>query len=146
MTEKMVKQPVIKTLAAAVGPNAKAKAIHLSDDELHCVGIGKLQVIISRDGKGWFAQGLEIDYAVGGPSLAKVKKNFEKGLKGTIHLHLKMYETIDKLLKPAPQKVWKENYWVPRSKQFTFSQVSFHSDIPQLDKIVFCEPSEGVLA
>jgi len=143
MNEKTSKPPVIKTIAAAVGPDTEAKAFHLSHDEFDCVGIGKLQVVISRDEKGWFAQGLEIDYAAAGPTLAKVKKNFEKGLRGTIHLHLKMYETIDKLLSPAPKKVWKENYWA--DKHYTFTQVSFHSDIPKLDKIVFYEPSsEGV--
>lgn len=143
MAEKIAKQPVIKTLAKAFGPDTKANAFHVSNDDLHCVGIGRLQVVISRDGKGWFAQGLEIDYAASGPTLSKVKKNFEKGLKGTIHLHLKLYETIDKLLSPAPKRVWKEVYWT--DKQYTFTQVSFHTDIPKLDKIVFYEPSaEGV--
>jgi len=144
MTDKMVKPPKIKTLAKAVGPDTEAEAFHLSDDESHCVGIGNLQVVISRDGKGWLAQGLEIDYAAGGPTLAKVKKNFEKGLKGTINLHLKMYETIDTLLKPAPPSVWKGTYWA--GKHYTFSQISFHSDIPQLKKIVFYEPSAEAVA
>jgi hypothetical protein len=146
MTEKVDKKPAIKTIAAAVGRGTKAKAFHLSDEESHCVGIGNLRVVITRDGKGWFAQGLEIDYAAAGPTLAKVKKNFEIGLKGTINLHLKMYETIDKLLKPAPTSVWKGTYWVAGHKQFTFSQISFHSDIPQLDRIVFFEPNPEVAA
>lgn len=146
MTVTADKAPKVKTIATAVGPHTNAKALHVANNESHLVAIGNLTVVISRDGKGWFAQGLEIDYAAGGPTLAKAKKNFQKGLKGTIHLHLKLYETIDKLLKPAPPKVWKDNYWVANSKQFTFSQVSFHSGIPQLDKIVFCEPREEVAA
>ena len=140
MNEKISKPPVLKTIAKAVGSHTKAEAFHLSHDEFDCVGIGKLQVIISPDGEGWIAQGLEIDYAAGGPTLAKVKKNFEKGLKGTIKLHLKMYETIDKLLKTAPNSVWKDSYWA-KNKHYTFTQVSFHSGIPKLDKIVFYEPS-----
>jgi hypothetical protein len=144
MTEKVGKAPSIKTVAKAVGRGTEAKAFHLSDDESHCVGIGNLRVVITRDGKGWFAQGLEIDYAAGGPTLAKVKKNFERGLKGTINLHLQMYETIDKLLKPAPTSVWKRTYWAGGHKHYAFSQISFHSDIPQLDRIVFYEPTPEV--
>jgi len=146
MTDNLVKKPSIKTLAKAVGPNTEAEAFHLSNDEAHCVGIGNLRVVICPDGKGWFAQGLEIDYAAGGPTLAKVKKNFEKGLRGTINLHLKMYETIDTLLKPAPHSVWKKTYWAEGHKHFKFSQISFHSDIPQLERIVFYEPSAEAVA
>lgn len=79
---------------------------HVGDD--HLVGVKALRVLLLKDGSGWFAQGLEIDYASSGGDLEEVKKNFETGLSLTIKEHLIMYGTIEKLLKIAPQEAWKE--------------------------------------
>src|ERR1039458_1707330 len=61
----------------------------------HVVGIGNLRVVIVPDGDFWFAQGLEIDYAVQGASEKDAKKKFEDGLEHTIEEHLKIHGTIE---------------------------------------------------
>ncbi len=121
--------------------NVTATAIHGTDGETHIVGIGNLRVIICPDESGWFAQGLEIDYAAGGKTIPQVKENFEKGLKGTIGLHIQMYGNIEKFLTPAPPQIWKEFYW--SGKQYRFTQVSLHDDLSktlQVKAIEFLEP------
>lgn len=121
--------------------NAGAMAIHGTDGEMHVVGIGNLRVVICPDESGWFAQGLEIDYAAGGSSVEQVKNNFQKGLKGTIGLHIQMYGSIEKFLTPAPPEVWKDLYW--SGKQYRFSQVSLHDDLSKslnVKAIEFLEP------
>lgn len=120
----------MKTIAKAHGKSSKAEAVHLTDGDTHIVGIGDLRVIICKDGNGWFAQGLEIDYAAGGKTIAEVKKNFADGLEGTINLHLQMKGDIEHLLKPAPPEVWKELHRTGR--RFRYSQVSFHDDISRV--------------
>lgn len=125
-----------------------ATAIHETDGETHIVGIGNLRVIICKDGTGWFAQGLEIDYAASGESIADVKKNFQNGLRGTIDLHLKINGTIEKFLSPAPREVWKDLYW-SNGRQYRFTQVSLHEDISKalgVRAIDFCEPDAEVAA
>jgi hypothetical protein len=87
-----------------------AMAVHVQDPngDHHAVGIWDLHVYITRDGDGWFARGLEIDYAVQGDSITEVKRNFEVGLEGTIDLHLQMDGNIHHLLKFAPMEVIQE--------------------------------------
>lgn len=136
-----------KGKAKAKGISSKATALHGTDGKNHIVGIGNLRVIICPDGDGWFAQGLEIDYASGGDTIVEVKKNFEKGLEGTINLHLQMYGDIEKFLKAAPEEVWKELYRA--GKHFHYSQVSLHEDISRtllFQGIDYFEPSSGVAA
>jgi len=88
------------------------------------VGLGNLRVVIVKDNDIWFAQGLDIDYAVQGSSLQNVKKNFEEGLRATIHENLKVYGNIERILKVAPQEVWKEMVFNPNRKLAKYSSVS----------------------
>ena len=78
------------------------------DGSKHIVDIKNFRVLIVPDGGKWFAQGLEIDYAAQGESVAKTKQNFERGLKATISSHLKMYGGIQNLLKKASPDVCRE--------------------------------------
>jgi len=122
-------------------------AIHGTDGETHIVGIGNLRVVICPDEGGWFAQGLEIDYAAGGATIPQVKKNFEKGLKGTISLHIQMHGNIENFLTPAPPEIWKEYWW--SGKQYRFTQVSLHDDLSKtlrVKAIDFLEPITEVAA
>jgi hypothetical protein len=102
-----------------------ARAIHadLPDGEHQAVGIGKLRVFIVPDGKFWFAQGLEIDYATQGDTLEEAKQNFAQGLAGTIDLHLQVHGSIDELLKPSD--VLQEAYR-KRSSIHYFFHISLH--------------------
>ena len=97
-----------------------------SDGSHHIVGIGDLRVVIVPDGDFWFAQGLEIDYAVQGSSEADVKKNFEYGLEATVEAHLQIHGTIAGLLRVAPPEVWKEFLGDPSGKRKVYSQVTSH--------------------
>lgn len=90
-----------------------AQVLHAKGGDKHVVGVKALKVLLLKDGAGWFAQGLEIDYASSGGNLEEVKKNFEDGLAMTIKEHLVMYGTVDKLLKVAPQEAWKEYFDAP---------------------------------
>jgi hypothetical protein len=102
---------------------AKAIQADLPDGEHQAVGIGNMRVFIVPDGKVWFAQGLEIDYATQGDSLEVAKENFSKGLAETIDLHLQMNGCIDALLQPS--NVLQE---LSRAKNaiHNYSQVSIH--------------------
>jgi len=106
----------------------KTIAIHKKIASKDVVGIGNLRVMITNDDGSWFAQGLEIDYAAEGPSLAIVKKNFEQGLLATINNHLQAYGFINHLIHPAPQSVWIELVNAAKMKK-VYSQVSVHGKI-----------------
>jgi hypothetical protein len=108
--------------------NPKAVALHgqTSDGTFHIVGIGNLRVVIVPDGNFWFAQGLEIDYAVQGSSEQDAKKKFEYGLEATVEAHLMVHGTIEGLLRVAPPEVWKEFLGDPSGKKRLYSQITSH--------------------
>ena len=132
------------TVAVAKKPKKvlapQAMALHGASGSTHFVGIGNLRVMITRDHGSWFAQGLEIDYAAQGSSLEDVKKRFEEGLAATIEEHLKIYASIDKLLRPAPKEVWVE-LANAAAEMKRYSQVSVHTlrSLP-FERIEYFEP------
>ena len=91
----------------------------------HVVGIGHLRVLVSQYDDDWIAQGLEIDYFAEGSSLDDVKASFQEGLAATIREHLKLYGTIQGILKTAPQDAWSEFF--ASSKCLVHSQITFHN-------------------
>ena len=103
----------------------KAAHIKLSDGA-QAVGIGNLTVLIVRDGNFWVAQGIEIDYAAHGSTVEEAKTNFEEGLTLTIEQNLRVYQTIEKILCPAPSSVQLEALRLKDSVE-SYGQVSFHS-------------------
>jgi hypothetical protein len=109
------------------------------DGNKHVVGIGNLRVVLVPEGNAWFAQGLEIDYAAQGKTVEEAKANFEKGLTKTIDQHLKMFGTLDKVLKSAPPEVWSEYLYEPLGLQKFYSQVSTHpiSQLPFFNQIEY---------
>jgi hypothetical protein len=113
-------------MAATKKKKKETMALHVKAGDTHVVGIGNLRVVIVPDGKFWFAQGLEIDYAVQGNSEAEAKKNFEMGLEATIEQHLMIHGHIEKLLKVAPPGVWKEFLSDPAGKKKFYSQLTAH--------------------
>lgn len=103
---------------------ANPAALHGSDSHgSHAVGMWALHVVIVPDGKFWFAQGLEIDYATQGETLEDAKQKFESGLAATIHEHLKVYGQLRNLLRVAPQDAWDWAFSASASSH-EFSQVS----------------------
>ena len=123
--KRTTKKPPAKSVAAM--------AIHLKakDGENHVVGIGNLRVVIVPDGPFWFAQGLEIDYAVQGNTIEDAKKQFEDGLESTIEEHLRQHGNIRMLLNVAPNQVWNELLHDPSAKLTRYWQLSDHHIIKE---------------
>lgn len=64
--------------------------------------IKTLNVVVDEEKSNiWFAQGLELNYAAGGNSFEEVMIYFQEGLLATIHNHLKLYRSFNRLLKPS---------------------------------------------
>lgn len=114
----------------AAQETAIAHAAH-KDGEQHAIAVMNLHVLIVPDGKHWFAQGLEIDYAVQGTSVADVKKQFETGFRATIHQNLKIFGHIGNMLRVAPNDVWQEYLTTPKAQK-VYSHASMHKVLPDL--------------
>jgi hypothetical protein len=110
-------------------------AVHVTRDggESHLIGIGNLRVIIVPDSGAWFAQGLEIDYAVQGATVDDAKKKFEDGLSANIQEHLKVNGNIEAFLQVAPNEVWKMLF-DKDAQAHSYSQISEHHVIKQATK------------
>lgn len=105
---------------------ANTAALHGADSHgSHVVGMWALHVVIVPDGKFWFAQGLEIDYATQGESLEDAKKKFESGLAATVQEHLNVFGQIKNLLRVAPQDAWDLAFSASASAH-EFSPASLH--------------------
>ena len=98
-------------------------AFHQAKENEHTVLVG-LRVLITRDGDLWSAQGLEIDYAACGHDLADVKHRFVSGLSRTIQVYLEKYQSIESLIKQAPQEDWKE--YIRSSRKLHCTIETFH--------------------
>lgn len=84
-------------------------------------------LVVEEDGF-WFAQGLEIDYAVQGFSYYEVRVNFEKGLEESIIKNITRHGNINNL-KVAPQQFWNE----------------YHSKNQQPDTCIYSKPISNTL-
>ena len=89
------------------------------------VGIFGLQVVIAKDGDGWVAQGIEVDYAVGGESVEDTQKRFEVGLCESIHAHLSKFGHLDNFIIPADYTLWKG--LLAGSQEWQHTSVSLHN-------------------
>ena len=124
-----------KTSATWTGNSAEVKALH---------------VMLLPDGHGWFAQGLEIDYAACGGTFDEAKNNFIKGLGLTVCENLVMYGHIEKVLTPAPKEAWNEFYNTPADgiKRHTLSlKASFeelHTQKEQVDVVQKAIPFNAI--
>lgn len=87
-------------------PGKKALAVRHEADGTITVEFWNLHVFVGPEDGMWFAQGYEIDYVASGYTEADAKRNFEVGLAMTVHDHVRMFGTIEKLLVPAPHEVW----------------------------------------
>lgn len=138
----MSKKPKVEIRAAG-----EARSLHICDEDKHLVGLGLLRVLIMHDGPHWVAQGVEIDYAAAGDSLADVQARFQRGLIGTIREHLKKYESIDRILKYAPEAARKP---LIDNQEFEFTTVSFHdltgeqTDGLPFGNIVYMQPQAAL--
>ncbi|HEV7242727.1 MAG TPA: hypothetical protein VGQ36_26095 [Thermoanaerobaculia bacterium] len=90
------------------------------------VRIRNLRVLITEESPNvWVAEGLEIDYAAQGRSVAEVKQRFQDGLRATINEHLRQYRSIENLLVRARDDVFME-FQDAIEGPVLYSQVSIH--------------------
>lgn len=112
--------------------SVNAKSHGAEEAESRVAGMLDLRVVIVPDGSAWFAQGLEIDYAVQGETLDDAKSKFQSGLAATVNQHQKVFGTIKGVLRVAPQDAWDLMYSaLPRSLtylQLTELQIPKGSD------------------
>lgn len=146
------KTPSKKALKSTEVANTTAVHAHAElEDGMHVVGLGALRVLLTQDDGGWFAQGLEVDYAAAGLTVEEAKANFALGLELTIHEHLKVHGAIRRFLVPAPAEAWAEFFELSTSKEClkqTFTTIQLHqvegaakAKIP-FDNISFLRSSE----
>ncbi len=100
-------------------------AAHIKFENEHVVVLNDLHVLISGDdNKGWFAQGIEIDYYACGGTLEEVQKNFADGFELTLEEHLRRNGDIQQFLRYAPIDEIKN---LLDSEKFTFRNLNkFH--------------------
>jgi predicted RNase H-like HicB family nuclease len=127
-------------IASAKSAIAKKKrklpvAIQLStkDGEHHVVGLGNIRVLLLPDDGAWYAQGLDIDYAVQGETLEEAKKEFEEGLDAMVHEHIRVYGNIKRMLKVAPDEMWNLAN-DPAAQLRRYGQVTHHHVIGEKSK------------
>ena len=100
-----------------------AEAIHGHNEDRRVVQIGHLRVLMTEKDGEWLAQGIEIDYAASGWSLEEAQRRFERGLSATIDLHLRQFDSIERLLKFAPESVWRH---LKSPQAFDFNLMTVH--------------------
>lgn len=84
------------------------KTRHLVDQDgnHHIVAIDGLRVWIYRDAEMWVAHGIDIDYAVSGPTPEAVRRNFAMGLCMTVVENLRRFGSVQRFLsRGAPDEI-----------------------------------------
>lgn len=89
------------------------------------------------DEGSWFAQGLEIDYFAQGSTIEDVQRRFQSGLEETIDFHLKMFGTVEGVLRVAPKEVWDEFYGTQSGLRKLYTNLSLHFDDETLAALPF---------
>jgi len=117
--------PKRKSVKKRVAPAFAAVHAKHKDGIHHLVGFGNIRVLLMPERGGWFAQGLEIDYAAQGDTIRAAKKEFEDGLEAAVDAHLKKNGTVTALLNPAPFEIWKQII-DPSVRVRLYSQVTKH--------------------
>lgn len=92
--------------------------------DLHAVLISDLRVVVTQDEGLWFAQGLELDYAASGTSEEDVKTRFAQGLGATINETIKVYGSIEQIVKVAPQEAW--DLWLQGDRRYVLGHLTLH--------------------
>jgi hypothetical protein len=120
-----------------------AQAAHTSEGETHAAFVKALHVFLCKDTGGWFAQGLEIDYAASGADLEEAKQNFATGLALTINEHLKMHGNLNKILVDASPEVLSEYNKTPPDE---IQELSFLTAFTMFETAKVDNPAEKAKA
>ena len=127
-------------MAKSPGPeqHGHTYVAHAEDGDHHAVVVSDLRVVLTQDGGLWFAQGLELDYAAAGTSEEDVKTRFAQGLGATINEAIKVYGTIEQILKVAPQEAW--DLWLQGDRRYVLGHLSLHdlqAEAPAASRLPF---------
>lgn len=139
----------VKATVNAQTPSG-ARAVQVDGNGSSVAVLDSLRVLITKEDGTWLAQGLEVDYAVDGDSLADVKKRFEDGLAKTIEANIRVHDNIKPLLRVAPQEVWDQwNDAKNTLRRFTHTTVIVtpqrQSELP-FDQIVYFDATKAEVA
>lgn len=135
----------MSTIKKSAKSDQETEAFSTADGNVHLAGVKSLHVMLLPDGEGWFAQGLEIDYAACGTTMEEAKHNFAHGLAMTFSEHLTMYGDIGKALVVAPQEAWEEYYKTP-ADQIEKKSLSFVASVELFEEAGVIEPEKKVEA
>ena len=108
------------------------------------IEIDELNVLIVRVGPGYYAQGIEIDFAACGDSIEDAQRRFERGFFETVSANLARFRDLKRFIKPAPEDIRREFGERVEEDKYTFSSVSVHTLEEKLG--VDSGISEGVLS
>lgn len=114
-----------------------------NDDGSHLVEIHALKVLLLQEGRHWIAQGLDLDYAAAGESIADAKQRFSEGLLQTICAHIKKNESLEALIRPAPREYWQLYYRTQRTLETSVQELpDSHSELAGVfKKLAFLQPT-----
>lgn len=147
-------QALLRLLGAIRFPNnwqgqAMTLKHHRQNDGSHRVEIHALKVLLIQEGDHWIAQGLDLDFAAAGESVADVKRRFSEGLGHTIGAHLAKNDSLDALIRPAPPEVWQMYFRLQRSLETTVQDLPESyggGPVSTFRKLAFLQPSEAATA
>lgn len=118
-----------------------ASALHATlPNGINLVGIGNIRVLVRREHENmWIAQGLEIDYCAEGGSKDEAKEAFAQGLELTIRENIRMFSSLDGVLKTAPADVWQEFFACATQEQLVHTQMSVVTSVGTLPVDVYAK-------
>ena len=124
---RSVPKGVVTRQRATAGKASMLRVTDRGSQQRDLVRLDNLDVAVMRDGAHWFAQALQVDYAAQGNSLADVKARFEAGLSATVDAHLREFNSLNNLLKFAPDAVLRQIADSPEKEGiYSYSHLSIH--------------------
>ncbi len=143
-TNPVGKAPMPAPEPPAPAPSTFVFQASAKDGAHHAVGFLNLHVLIVPDGRHYFAQCQEIDYAAQGTDMENAKKNFEDGFVATVHHHLTMFGSIAKMLEPIATGQWFDLLNSTKGMEFSVTQTSLHHVLKEAASAAFPYPYTGI--
>lgn len=88
----------------------KVSAEQLDDGSYDIQVAIRCLIFQDKDTNLWVARGLDLDFVASARTRRDAMKEFQESLMATIEAHLDAFGSIDALVKPAPEYVWKGLY------------------------------------
>lgn len=137
----------------------------MNEGDLENILTSALRVYLTQDAEGWFAQSVDIDHFAAGATEAEVIENYLHSLSLTICGHLDKWQTIDRMMIPAPAtvaiqaKTWGKAFelhgvfvakMTPTPEQKAAKDKDavkklIDSVFDKVPSVVFCKPGRGLV-